>query len=88
LIVDRVDMEAEPISRAIADTRKLVSLALEYRVGLITDVVTGQLDVRETAASLPDEAYEPDELSLVDEILEEADEADKETDELVEEVAE
>jgi type I restriction enzyme S subunit len=37
-----------------------IALLREYRTRLITDVVTGKLDVRAAAAELPDEADEPD----------------------------
>ncbi len=37
-----------------------ISLLREYRTRLIADVVTGKLDVREAAASLPDEVEEPE----------------------------
>ena len=41
---------------AITRARRQVELLREYRTRLIADVVTGKLDVRETAANLPDEA--------------------------------
>lgn len=68
--------------------KREIELLREYRTRLITDVVTGQLDVREAVSSLPDEAGEPLEMSLADGILEEADEAGLGMDDLVEEVAE
>jgi type I restriction enzyme S subunit len=37
-----------------------VDLLREYRMKLVADVVTGKLDVRETAARLPDEVLEPE----------------------------
>ena len=43
---------------AIAHARREIELLREYRTRLIADVVTGKLDVREAAASLPDEAEE------------------------------
>ena len=88
LIVDRFTSETTFIDLAIAQERRRLALLREYRTRLVTDVVTGQLDVREAAASLPDESGEPSELSLADEILEEADEADLDLDDLAEEVAE
>jgi type I restriction enzyme, S subunit len=36
-----------------------IGLLREYRTRLITDVVTGKLDVRGAAAKLPDEAAKP-----------------------------
>lgn len=35
-----------------------ISLLREYRTRLVSDVVTGKLDVREAAAKLPDEVDE------------------------------
>ena len=37
-----------------ARARRQIDLLREYRTRLIADVVTGKLDVRETAASLPE----------------------------------
>ncbi|WP_333788234.1 restriction endonuclease subunit S [Methanomethylovorans sp.] len=37
-----------------------INLLKEYRTRLITDVVTGKLDVREAAANLPEEVEEPE----------------------------
>ena len=45
---------------AIDRAEREISLLREYRTRLIADVVTGKLDVREAAASLPDEADEPE----------------------------
>ena len=83
-----LDRQTSALDAAIEAVRRDVGLMRAYRTRLISDVVTGQLDVREAAASLPDEPDEPDELSLADEILKEAGEADLEVDELAEEVAE
>ena len=41
------------IDDAITRARRQIELLREYRTRLIADVVTGKLDVRETAASLP-----------------------------------
>ena len=53
------------LNKATADTnsainrnRRQIELLSEYRTRLIADVVTGKLDVRETAAGLPDEVEE------------------------------
>jgi type I restriction enzyme S subunit len=86
-IVDRFAAEAAHIDLAIEQEQRGLALLREYRTRLVTDVVTGQLDVREAAAGLP-EPDDPDEMSLADEILEETDEADLDTDDLAEEVAE
>lgn len=86
-IVDRFAAEAAHIDLAIEQEQRGLALLREYRTRLVTNVVTGQLDVREAAASLP-KPDDPDEMSLADEILEETDEADLDTDDLAEEVAE
>ena len=46
------------ISEAIARAHQQIDLLQEYRTRLIADVVTGKLDVREAAASLPEGAGE------------------------------
>ncbi len=43
-------------SRRVECLERQIELITEHRTRLITDVVTGKLDVRETAAGLPDEA--------------------------------
>ena len=48
--------ETEVIDSCIARARRQIELLQEYRTRLISDVVTGKLDVREAATSLPDEA--------------------------------
>ena len=40
------------IDNAASQARRQIDLMNEYRTRLIADVVTGQLDVRETAAQL------------------------------------
>ena len=44
------------IDAAITRARRRIELLREYRTRLIADVVTGKLDVRETAANLPERA--------------------------------
>ena len=56
LILRYVEESTAPIIKAIAHTRRQIKLIQEYRTRLISDVVTGKLDVREAAALLPDEA--------------------------------
>lgn len=48
-----LDRAIATIDRAIARTSTEIELIGEYRTRLIADVVTGKLDVREAAASLP-----------------------------------
>ena len=53
-IMEHVKSKTEAISSAVHDATKQIRLLREYRTRLIADVVTGKLDVRETAASLPE----------------------------------
>ena len=48
------------MNAAIARAHREISLLREYRTSLVADVVTGKLDVRESAASLPDVPDEPE----------------------------
>jgi type I restriction enzyme S subunit len=63
------------ITSSIDHAQREMSLIREYHIRLITDVVTGKLDVREAAARLPDEPAG----------LDQRDEADGEAEEIVEE---
>lgn len=56
LILEFIAREGAPIDNAIARLEREIELLREYRTRLVTDVVTGKLDVREAAARLPDEA--------------------------------
>jgi len=64
------------IDAALGRTGTEVSLLREYRTRLIADVVTGKLDVRAAAASLPDDSDEPDVLDDADVPVEDDVEAD------------
>ena len=46
------------LDKAVAAARRQIELLREYRTRLISDVVTGKLDMREAAANLPDETDE------------------------------
>lgn len=48
-----------PLVTAISRTEREITLLREYRTRLVSDVVTGQLDVREAARHLPAETDEP-----------------------------
>ena len=50
------------LHQAIDRAQREISLLREYRTRLIADVVTGKLDVRAAAASLPDRVDEPEAL--------------------------
>jgi type I restriction enzyme S subunit len=55
-ILKKITDESSPIDTAISRIEREITLLREYRTRLIADVVTGQLDVREAAARLPDDA--------------------------------
>ena len=59
-IVEYLDKATADSDAAIGRTRRQIELIQEYRTRLIADVVTGQLDVRAAAATLPDEADDRD----------------------------
>lgn len=59
-----------PVAAAITRFEREIDLLREYRTRLIADIVTGQLDVREAAKHLPDEApleVPEDDPDLIDE---------------------
>jgi len=60
-IADYLDREAEKIDAAIEKTKESIALWEELRETLISDVVTGKLDVREAAERLPEEEPELEE---------------------------
>lgn len=85
-IAEYLDAQTAKLDTAIAAARREIDLLREYRTRLISDVVTGKLDVREVAARLPEESEEPElpeeELDFVTDESEEANEtmsADEET---------
>ena len=55
-IVEHLDKAIADIDAAIARARRQIELLQEYRTKLVTDVVTGKLDVRGAASQLPDES--------------------------------
>jgi type I restriction enzyme S subunit len=63
-IVQELDRLLHPIENAITLAEREIALIREYRTRLTADVVTGQLDVRAAAASLP--ALDPDEPAAAD----------------------
>jgi len=79
-ISDSVESETTRLTDSIRLANREISLLREYRSRLVADVVTGQIDVREIAAELPDaetpgidagmnEALEPDDSSLSEDEL-------------------
>jgi type I restriction enzyme S subunit len=59
-IVAHLDHRVQEIERGARSANCGIALLREYRTRLVTDVVTGKLDVREAAAALRDEAHEPE----------------------------
>lgn len=72
-ILEWIAQETEVLSRSGDTIQREIDLIREYHTRLMTDVVTGQLDVREAAAKLPDEtpADETPEPEPIDEEIEE-----------------
>ena len=68
-IVRYLDKTTDDIDTAVARGRQEIDLIREYRTRLITDVVTGKLDVRSAAARLPDEIKEPEPLDQADPLI-------------------
>lgn len=62
-ILTWIDDSVDELDSTSDRERRAIGLLREYRARLIADVVTGKFDVREAAASLPEE---PDELELDD----------------------
>lgn len=54
VIIHHLDAVTAEIDTAITHANREIELLNEYRTRLIADVVTGKLDVREAAASLPE----------------------------------
>jgi type I restriction enzyme S subunit len=78
-IADAIEANTYAVNHAMDRTKQEIDLIHEYRTRLIADVVTGKLDVRETAARLPleveeteteqeveQEAYEEEEIENAD----------------------
>jgi type I restriction enzyme S subunit len=76
-ILAHVEKGTSRLNTAIARLEREIDLLREYRTRLIADVVTGKLDVRETAALLPDEAA-PDTTEDDADLSDEAEPADEE----------
>lgn len=53
-LVDLIREESEPLTVAIDRIEREMNLLQEFRTRLVADVVTGQVDVRTVAATLPD----------------------------------
>lgn len=74
-LVEHITNETCALSTVVSRTEREIDLLREYRTRLVSDVVTGKLDVREAAARLPDEAEEIDLQFEADADIEELDDA-------------
>ena len=59
-VLKHIDEESERLDAITSRAQREISLLREYRTRLIADIVTGKLDVRAAAASLPDDTDEPE----------------------------
>ena len=85
-IANAIDHSTCAANEAIDRVTREIALIREYRTRLITDVVTGKLDVREAAANLPDEAEDWEGLEEPDTLAENGEGAeDAESDAAMEE---
>lgn len=71
-IAKRIDSETSAIDRRVEHLEAEIQLLREYRTRLVADVVTGELDVRQAAARLPEEEAH----DIVEDRTEEADETE------------
>lgn len=77
MIVLHVESKTGPIDTAITRLEREIELLREYRTRLVSDVVTGKLDVREAASRLPDESV-PDTSQDVTDLTDELEPSDEE----------
>jgi type I restriction enzyme S subunit len=85
LIADAIDRITQTGNDGIEHVRHELSLLREYRTRLIADVVTGKVDVREAAAKLPDETYDPEVLDETEAFSDSDEAADDDADSLPDE---
>jgi type I restriction enzyme, S subunit len=55
-LLTSIDLAVAPLIGTISRLEREIDLLREYRTRLVADVVTGKLDVREVAATLPDDS--------------------------------
>ena len=68
-VVRTIEVATHDLNDAISAARREIDLLREYRTRLIANVVTGKLDVRESAAQLPDEVEEQELLDETDALI-------------------
>lgn len=72
-LVERIEAQVVDTAQVVEKTQREIALLREFRTRLVADVVTGQVDVRAIAASLPDTPEQDTDLdSLLDDDLEDA----------------
>lgn len=70
-LVERIEAQVTDTAQVVEKTQREITLLQEFRTRLIADVVTGQVDVRAIAASLPDTLEQDTQLdALLDDDLE------------------
>lgn len=62
-LVERIEARVADTAKVIEKTQREIALLQEFRSRLVADVVTGQVDVRAIAATLPDEPEPVDDLA-------------------------
>jgi len=67
-IIAWIEERTSNVSRAVERARTEIALLQEYRIRLISDVVTGKLDVREATAKLPEVTPEAASLDEIDDM--------------------
>ena len=65
-ILRSVDDQTRDLVEAVEQSRTQIDLLREFRTRLVSDVVTGKLDVREVAARLPEDLAELDEQDMAE----------------------
>ena len=73
-ILRQLEQSTAPLTTAIDRYEREITLLREYRTRLVADVVTGKLDVREAALSLPEE----DVVLALEDVVDEVDEPELE----------
>ncbi len=75
-IMSAMTVETASLTAAIARTEREIALMLEYRTRLTADIVTGKLDVRAAAESLPEMPSDGSDMADLSEMSARSDESD------------
>lgn len=78
MIVGWIDSELNSINAAVNHAEREIALMQEYRTRLTADIVTGKLDVRAAAMSLPEIVDAPVDEAVIDETMDELEYEDAE----------